>query len=507
MPQAVSRKQWRLMMAIMHSKNVKAGPRGVPPKSIASKYTKPGEGAPESKDNNRGGTWTEAHHARAKEKSKKERIERKKAKAKLHKAFDAYTRRLHHHGVGVIVFNSQNQILMGDHADFDFDKLATPGGHIEPGETPELAALRELHEETGLIGHNPIKLFTQDTDGKSSVTFMVESYKGDPKSSKELKNLRWVEPQDIDWSKVRPCCIPQLKYFITTKLGKSLKGMVALENLEKTLEIPEFDITPLDAAKLVGNGVFRILREQLSGIGDEDFRDIPFDAHVVRVRKHIDGTYSGQVLDGHKAIFSFTNKSLPKLATELMSLFEWYVPADEEDLMVLDEATLPDEAIVGGLDKLVENYKRHNLGNIYEEMEIIREQMRNGMAVDLQQVEARVMKLFDKLEDIINNLGSKHDILTSAVGSDIDEIEKKLRDLQNKVEEMEKRPEKIEAYSSHPANHNKVLNDFYPYLSRPNIDIMPNGKISISFGGDWQNLEKENFLKDMRAKVISKSKT
>ena len=70
MPQAASRKQYRMMMAILHGK-VKDGPRGRPPASIAAKYSDPGKDAPESKDNDRGGSWTEHHHKAHKEREHK----------------------------------------------------------------------------------------------------------------------------------------------------------------------------------------------------------------------------------------------------------------------------------------------------------------------------------------------------------------------------------------------------------------------------------------------------
>ncbi|MBC2774519.1 NUDIX hydrolase [Rhizobium sp. AQ_MP] len=35
------------------------------------------------------------------------------------------------------------------------DLYAFPGGRAEPGETPEETALRELFEETGIVGSNP----------------------------------------------------------------------------------------------------------------------------------------------------------------------------------------------------------------------------------------------------------------------------------------------------------------------------------------------------------------
>lgn len=127
------------------------------------------------------------------------------------------------------------------------------------------------------------------------------------------------------------------------------------------------------------------------------------------------------------------------------------------------------------------------------------------MAVDLQQVEARIMALFDKLESSVHEMTGKHNELVQAVGKDMDELELKLRELQSKIENIDKKPETIEAFSTNPANKDKVHDAFYSYLSKPRIEIMPTGKIIISFGQDWQDLEKENFLKDMRARVITKA--
>ena len=498
MPQAVSRKQYRMMQAILHGKGGDSGGRGRPPKSVAAKYTDPGKDAPDQHGEDRGGTWGEKHHEAAKEKVKEARKERKKHK--LHKALEDFYKG---QGVGLVVMDAQGRILLGSH---DSGVIGCPGGHVEPGESFEQAAYRELKEETGLEAVSLIKVHRSHENGNDSQTFLVDQVRGKLTGSDELKNCKWVEPQDIDWGKMRDVCVGGLKAAIATKLGKSLKGMVALENLEKNIVRQRgdavFELTHGDALKIVGNGLFRRIKEEVAEMGDESFKEFTLDTNTISIRKHMNDVYSGRVSDGHKVVYQFTNKSLPEVTAALMSVFEWYLPEDEQ---FLEDHEIPDDAIEGGVNNLMENYRRHNIGNIYHEMETIREQMRGGVAVDLQQVEARMMKLFDRMEGTIHDVVGKHNELAQAAGKELDDLEAKLRELQSKVEEAEKVPQTVEAYSSNPANPARVHDDGYPYLPRPQIEISPNGKIRITFSQDWTSLEKENFLTDMRAKVIKAS--
>ena len=495
------------MQAILHGKvdSSKSGGRGTPPKSVAAKYTDPGKDAPEQNGENRGGTWGAKHHEKAKSKVKEARKERKKSKKDLKKSFED-----HYEGqaAATIVMNDNNQFLLGRHSS---GGMAFPGGHCDSGDgSKEITALRELKEEAGIVGRNPQRVWTGKLNGNHCDVFLIESFTGEPKSSKELKNFRWFDAEDIPWDDLRDCCHKPLEEFVRTKLGKSLQGMIALEKLEKNVIRQKRDavleVTHGDALRLVGNGMFRKLRSELKGMGDEDFKDFAIDTHKVFVRKHISDIYSGRVEDGHKVVYQFTNKSLPELTAALMSVFEWYMPEDENFLDHVHDDALDDDVIHGGVQSLVENYKRHNIGNIYQEMETIREQLRNGMAVDLQQVEARVMSLFDKLEEVVHTVSEKHNHLAQMAGSEIDELEQKLRALQSKIDEMDKGPETVTAYTSERPNLTRIHDSHYPYLPRPQVEISPNGAIKISFQSEWQDLEKENFLKDMRARVIKREK-
>ncbi len=58
-------------------------------------------------------------------------------------------------GVGVIIQNRKNEILIGKRKGDFAPYYSIPGGHLENGETFEEAAIKEIFEETGLVIKKP----------------------------------------------------------------------------------------------------------------------------------------------------------------------------------------------------------------------------------------------------------------------------------------------------------------------------------------------------------------
>lgn len=492
MPKAVSKAQYRMMQAIIHN-----GPKNgrQPPKSIAEKYTAPDKDAKESKNNDRGGMWDKHHKGH--ESKEKDKDEDKKDKKHLKKS--------NKQGTGVIVLDDAGKILVGKGNNGEWQM---PGGHVDAGETYNQAAARELKEEAGINASSLKEIDSFSMNGYDSKTFLVTDFSGEPKDTEELKDLQFVEPSDlIDW-KLRDCSRHSLNTYIHNNLKKSskLKDMLAVEKLEKNIlrEGPHsgivHDVTHGDALRLVRSGCFKWLKEQVKDMQEEDFKEVPLDTKIISIRKHISDVYSGRISDGHKVIHQFTNKSLPQLCADIMSVFEWY--SDEDESVFDDIDNISDDEVFGGLSTLTENYTKHNLANIYSEMEHIRNEIRHGNAVDLQQVEEKMMKLFDKLEETTHNVISQHNKLAQDASKEIEMLEGKLRDLANKVDELSKKPEEVEAYQTKPVNANKVYDSQYFYLPKPVISIEPNGKIKICFNEDWTDFEKSNFLNDMKARIV-----
>jgi len=494
MPKAVSKKQFRMMQAILHGKHVDPGSRGRPPKSIAAKYSSPGKNAPEQSGQDRGGSWNEKAHKRHKDKKKKKDMK---------KSFEQY---YSGRGAGVIVTDSEGKILVGKGRDGTWQ---TPGGHVERHEDFDEGAHRELREEAGIVADGMEEVGHFKMNGNDAKVFVVDSYKGKVKDTEELKDLQFVDLGSLlDWD-LRDCSRKGVEMYAHSSLKKSkLKDLLVLEKLEKNVirggarSDVVYDVSHGDALRLIGNGCFRFLKRAVDGMQDEDFREVPLDGYTISIRKHTTDVYSGRINDGHKTVHQFTNKSLPQLCADVMSVFEWYSDEDEHVFDLLDEENLPDDAIFGGLHELSENYKRHNLANIYTEMNNVRQEIRQGNAVDLQQVEQKIMKLFDKLEDAVHQVADKHNELAQQAGDEVEQLEAKLRELQAKVDELNSKPTTVEAYQTRPVNSEKVYDTHYMYLPKPTVRIGANGNIVITFDKESTDMEKSNFLSDMRAKIV-----
>ncbi|KTS38234.1 NUDIX hydrolase [Methylobacterium indicum] len=81
-----------------------------------------------------------------------------------------------------------------------------PGGQVEAGETLAEAALRELHEEVGVVaeivaGLPPLEVIGRDAEGAVLHHFVIHPHaarwrSGEPTTGPEALALRWVTPEE-----------------------------------------------------------------------------------------------------------------------------------------------------------------------------------------------------------------------------------------------------------------------------------------------------------------------
>jgi 8-oxo-dGTP diphosphatase len=88
-----------------------------------------------------------------------------------------------------------------------------PGGKIEPGESPEAALIREMHEELGIaVKEACLAPFTFASHAYSEFHLLMPLYvcrrwEGEP-SPREHGALKWVRPRDLTQYPMPPADLP-----------------------------------------------------------------------------------------------------------------------------------------------------------------------------------------------------------------------------------------------------------------------------------------------------------
>jgi 8-oxo-dGTP diphosphatase len=101
-------------------------------------------------------------------------------------------------GSVVVIFDEEGRVLIllrPKTVSWGAGKWALPGGHVEPGETPMMAAVREVREETTLAVPNP-RRFHVSADGEIYY-YVAKDYDGEVKIDFEHDDFAWVHPEDL----------------------------------------------------------------------------------------------------------------------------------------------------------------------------------------------------------------------------------------------------------------------------------------------------------------------
>lgn len=120
--------------------------------------------------------------------------------------------------VGAVVIDDAGRFLLVRRANPPAQGLwSIPGGRVEPGETDESAVVRELLEETGLVGHVVREVGSVERDAPSGGTYVIRDFllavddvqpmaAGD-----DAADAAWFDPRDLEGLATSPGLVDALR--------------------------------------------------------------------------------------------------------------------------------------------------------------------------------------------------------------------------------------------------------------------------------------------------------
>jgi len=117
-------------------------------------------------------------------------------------------------GVSMCVIRNGQVLLAKRGNNIGYGLWSFPGGHVEDGEPLRAAALRELHEETGVKAEiirlmDTIEIIHKDKAGKVEAHFVLSVFAGnwiagEAKAASDVSEVKWVNGKDHHDMKMTP---------------------------------------------------------------------------------------------------------------------------------------------------------------------------------------------------------------------------------------------------------------------------------------------------------------
>ncbi len=109
--------------------------------------------------------------------------------------------------VVIVAFDEDGRLVLCRHR--DRSTWETPGGHIEPGESPEAAAERELFEETGIAPRELFAMADYAVDGVFGRLFVADRGGRSPLPASEIAETTEVDelPENLTYPEITPVLV------------------------------------------------------------------------------------------------------------------------------------------------------------------------------------------------------------------------------------------------------------------------------------------------------------